>query len=139
MALNILEAISCYRVMLLPPQDGHTVHRHVFRELNQQADRIAGWELNSGFVSRSQTLCHICASCLAAVFRKRAAAPGGSSDAGSQEGQWTTLAWMCFPVKSTSITAGELEAAVSSHCLLQALYRGGSAVEDFLNSWQAVD
>ena len=137
-----LEQTSRYRMMLLPPNDEMNIHRHVYRELSQEADRLANlghegrkWHLDGELLHRPLLRFYFDGS-----LTSRSCSGGwllvGSSCPGPGDNDWRLIASMCFPVVAGSITAAELEAAASAHLFLQEMLRGYDAARRFFETWQ---
>ena len=128
--------------LVAPPADASDFHRHVFRELNADADSKANMGRSDG---RATWCCGRLAvmPCLRVFFdgsfKDGKCGAGfvalGSCDPGPADDKWTRLAWMAFPVTGVSITAAELEASVVAQTFLVSLLRGPLEAVRFLDQW----
>ena len=128
--------------MLYPPSIDADMHRHVFREFNQDADRLANlghdgrqWDYEGELAPMPYMRLYFDGN-----LSDRGCSGGwvlfGSTCPGPSDDNWTKIATMSFPIMADSITAGELEAAASAHLFLQELYRGRNAASIFLETWR---
>ena len=128
--------------LILPREDHGDFHRHVFRELNTEADHEAGLVHTLGrdaWIIEFATLppffrCHFDGSklgnrCSCAWLMYASMDPGVNDDS------WYLFARMQFPLMASSSTAAELEAAASAHFFFTALLDVHSSAERFLKSW----
>lgn len=129
--------------LIAPPTDEADIFRHIFRELNSEADAKANFgrihgagSWHSNHVTKYKFLrvffdgsCkdELCGSGVVAY---------GTDDPGENDQSWHQLAWMAYPVNGPSITAAELEAAAGALAMLETLVLGGDLCS-FFGNWTA--
>ena len=132
--------------LLIPPIDHMDCIRHVYRELNAEADSKA----NAGRVDGRSTWVDMPTLESNAFQFLRIYFDGSFKDGkcgagfvvscsgnpGPNDDSWDLLAWMAFPVSGKSITAAELEAAAAGQAFLAALLHGPAHVHAFLQTWE---
>ena len=108
-----------------PPLDHVDFHRHMYRELNTEADARANLGRKSG---RSYWCAPLnCAPECMRLYSDRSFKDGqcgegwvayGANDPGLNDDAWTIFAWMCFSVEGHSITCAEVEAYAAAQALV---------------------
>ena len=127
-----------------PPDDHLDFHRHIFGEINADADSKANLGRMSGACSWHSDFNPVDYCCLRLYFDgsyKDGACGAGfvlfaSSDPGPQDDRWEMAAWMCFTVFADSITAAELEAAAAAHAFVVQLLCNSHEWHTFFESYK---
>ena len=130
---------------MLPREDYANLHRHVYRELNAVADRVAA-KARDGSSTFQLTSLPADPRCVRVYFdggRQDGRCTAGwvayaSTDPGAEDDSWQEVAWSSFPVHAASSVAAELEAAAGAHSFVVAWLSGQDvekAVREHL-AWQ---
>ena len=127
----------------MPATNSSDFHRHIFRELNAEADAKANMGRMHGSIcwSRGGSLLPypylrvFCDGSLSENIAGGGFVVYGSTDPGVKDDNWTLLAWSCFKVECQSITAAELEALAGAHDFVISLVRCPQQWQRSLAEW----
>ena len=125
------------------PQDHLDFHRHVYRELNGDADAKANLGRTSGRSYWHRAGSFYSMPCLRIYFDgslKDGICGSGfvafaSSQPGLDDSNWAIVAWMCLRVEANSITAAELEALAAAHAFVSACLSGPDSLAIFFEQY----
>ena len=134
---------ACNRHCIAPPRDHHDFHRHVFRELNAEADAKANlgrqcgrcsWHAASSWTSLPYLRFFFDGSCKDGECGSGFVAFGSASP-GVTDADWTIIGWMCFDVSASSITAAELEAVAAAQAFAVTYLDDPAGLDMFLEHY----
>ena len=119
--------------------------RHIYRELNGEADALAGRHAFT-YVEHTSQCDFVCfrfffdGSCAGTGSGGGWTLYGAADVLCDDEAEWTRIASLSFALRAGStVTAAELEAAVWGTAYLLAHLQGKAAVEKHLGTWQQLD
>jgi hypothetical protein len=128
---------------LRPRCDHEPVFKHIFRELNAEADAIAGMGSAQHWMSEQPGPYTNLRLFFDGSFRNGFATSGwvlyGSNCVETDDpDEWTRVAWHSFPVGSASVTAAELEAMSGGVLFLEAYFNGTQAMKEHFSSFRTI-
>eukprot|EP00973_Karenia_brevis_P025725 3548920-Karenia_brevis.AAC.1 len=130
---------------LKPRTESAELFRHVFRELNVDADKLAGQDHEDAMIqAHSWPAPYLRLQFDGSSTASKSACGwvlyGSHSVKDDSEQEWTKLAWHSFRLPArVSSTAAELEALVAAVSFLHAYAQGVETAWSMLQNWQPVD
>ena len=135
---------ACQQFFVAPPTDCADFHRHIFRDLNSEADAKANFgreHVNCSWSCPLSPNIFCCFRLYCDGSLKDGACGAGfivyaSAGPGTQDDNWIQLAWMSYRVEATSITAAELEAMAGAQAFICNLLRNPSQWQESFGKWR---